>query len=84
MIIFEEALDIADSFDKDVIIDKEGNEIINHNVINRDRLRVDTRKWFLSKLNPKKYGEKLEIESNNTQVIKGITFDEWYYLHRCK
>jgi hypothetical protein len=30
--------------------------------VNRDRLRVDTRKWLLSKLQPKKYGDKLDIE----------------------
>ena len=28
--------------------------------VQRNRLRVDTRKWVMSKLAPKKYGEKLE------------------------
>jgi hypothetical protein len=32
------------------------------NVINRDRLRVDTRKWIASKLKPKKYGDKTTTE----------------------
>lgn len=32
------------------------------NVIQRDRLRVDTRKWIASKLKPKKYGDKLDVE----------------------
>lgn len=32
--------------------------------IQRQRLRVDTRKWIASKLAPKRYGEKLEIETN--------------------
>lgn len=27
---------------------------------NRDRLRVDTRKWLMSKMAPKKYGDKME------------------------
>ena len=31
--------------------------VTNHNVINRDRLRVDARKWAASKLAPKKYGD---------------------------
>ena len=30
------------------------------------RLQSDNRKWLLSKLAPKKYGEKLEIESRTT------------------
>jgi hypothetical protein len=41
----DEMLDIAD--------DVEGDS-------QRDRLRVDTRKWIASKLKPKKYGDKLE------------------------
>lgn len=32
----------------------------------RNRLRVETRLKLLAKWNPKKYGEKLEIESNHT------------------
>lgn len=74
-IIFDEMIDIADNQESDIIT-VEGKEITNHNVINRARLRIDTRKWILSKMNPKKYGEKIEIESNNTQVIKGITFND--------
>lgn len=27
--------------------------------VNRDRLRIDARKWFASKVAPKKYGEKI-------------------------
>ena len=30
--------------------------------INRSRLRVDTRKWYLSKIMPKKYGDKVQQE----------------------
>lgn len=28
---------------------------------NRDRLRLDTRKWIASKLKPKRYGDKLDL-----------------------
>ena len=31
----------------------------------RDRLRVDARKWVASKLAPKKYGDKLELNNNH-------------------
>ena len=67
--IFEEIIEIADATSDDVIIDKDGNEIVNHNVIQRDRLRVDTRKWMVGKLNPKKYGDRVAID----QEIKDIT-----------
>lgn len=35
---------------------------LRSNVIQRDRLRVDTRKWLASKLAPKHYGEKQAVE----------------------
>lgn len=36
--------------------------VVDHENINRSRLRVDTRKWIASKLKPKKYGEKIQNE----------------------
>lgn len=32
----------------------------------RDRLEVDTMKWLASKIFPKRYGEKLDVESSGT------------------
>lgn len=32
--------------------------------VTRDRLRVDTRKWYLSKVLPKVYGDKLDVTSD--------------------
>lgn len=37
-------------------------EVPDHEHIQRSRLRVDTRKWLMSKFAPKKYGDKLELE----------------------
>jgi hypothetical protein len=31
--------------------------------VNRDRLRIDARKWYASKVAPKKYGEKIEVDA---------------------
>jgi len=42
----------------------------------RDRLRVDTRKWYLSKLAPKRYGEKLIHEGGDTPVRMSISWEE--------
>ncbi|MFT5822119.1 MAG: hypothetical protein ACI8ZM_003375 [Crocinitomix sp.] len=61
-LIFDEILTIADSFEKDVTI-VNGKEVINHNIIHRHRLMIDTRKWMLSKMMPKKYGDKLDVTS---------------------
>lgn len=61
--LFEEILEIADKQDKDVVgEDENGNEIVNHNIVQRNRLQIDARKWMLAKLNPKKYGDRQEID----------------------
>ncbi len=66
--VFDEMLDIADCEDHDIIETDEGPRV-NHDVIQRDRLRVDTRKWMLSKLQPKKYGDRLEVDQKTEATI---------------
>jgi hypothetical protein len=66
--IFEEMLEIADKQSADMSYNERGEEIINHNVINRSRLQIDTRKWMLGKLNPKKYGDKLDVTSGGDKL----------------
>ncbi len=39
----------------------------------RDRLRVDTRKWYLSKIVPKKYGDKIDHTTNGQSI--NLKFD---------
>jgi len=56
----EEILRIADTADADNVCDEYGNIKPNHEWIARTRLRVDARKWYLSKILPKKYGDKIE------------------------
>lgn len=41
------------------------------------RLQVDTRKWYLSKVIPKKYGDKTDITSNgNTIAVAPIAWSD--------
>ena len=35
----------------------------------RDRLRTDTRKWMLSKMLPKLYGDKLDVDVKGTMAV---------------
>lgn len=63
----EEILEISDDSTRDTIekTDEDGKvyaEVPNTEWITRSRLRVDSRKWLLSKLAPKKYGEKVTAE----------------------
>ena len=38
----------------------------------RDRLRVDARKWLMSKIAPKRYGDKLDLEHSGKVEISRI------------
>ena len=40
--------------------------------VQRNRLRVDARKWVASKLKPKKYGDKQEIDVTDSRLVKAI------------
>lgn len=58
----EEILQIADDGLNDTYETEEGEQRTNQDVIQRSRLRVDTRKWLMSKMAPKKYGDKIQTE----------------------
>lgn len=68
---FEEILEISDGSEGDTYEDEKGNIRTDHEVVNRSRLRVDTRKWMVARLAPKKYGdqaagsEAMQITVNN-------------------
>lgn len=76
----DELLEIADDSSKDVIYrtDKDGNEyeVANSEYINRSRLRVDTRKWVMSRLLRHRYGEKVEVEHKGSVVHNHTTAEE--------
>ncbi len=59
-VLADELTDIADEGSNDFTTDKDGKETVNHEHIQRSRLRVDTRKWVAAKLLPKRYGDKLQ------------------------
>lgn len=65
--LVDEIIDISDDGTNDwmdrnnsdgVAIDR----VVDHEHITRSRLRIDSRKWFASKVLPKKYGEKVQQE----------------------
>jgi len=72
----DETLNIADAVDNDILVLPDGREVVNNNVINRDRLRVDTRKWLMAKLYPKKYGDKIATEHSGEVSITSMTPEE--------
>lgn len=58
--IFEDILKIADDASQDVIKNDNGGESINQEFAARSRIKIDARKWMLGKMNPKKYGERIQ------------------------
>lgn len=71
--VFEEMFTIADDGSNDTYVDDEGNVRVDTDVINRSRLRIDTRKWALSRMNPKKYGDKIEQVHSGSVEVSQIT-----------
>lgn len=61
-LLVDDMLEIADDGRNDTFEDADGNEHVDTDVIQRSKLRVDTRKWLAAKLMPKKYGDKVELE----------------------
>lgn len=71
--IFEDILEIADDKSRDTLLVNRGGELSeeeNKEWVNRSKVRIDARKWMLGKLQPKKYGDKLELGGNVDHVIK--------------
>lgn len=69
----EEIIEIADDSSKDLIdLDDGGKKIVDHETVNRSRLKIDARKWYASKLAPKKYGDKVLNEHQGGDPDKPI------------
>lgn len=62
--------DIADDVTGDIVVAENGKETVNYENIARSRLKVDTRKWYLSKVLPKVYGDKLQLDAAISGGVK--------------
>lgn len=70
--LVDEILDIADDGTNDWMerLDRDGQPIgwqLNGEHVQRSRVRIDSRKWIASKLKPKKYGDRIEVDANVRQ-----------------
>lgn len=77
----DEIIDIADDGTTDYVTKVGRNgaeyEAVDQEHIQRSRLRVDTRRWLLSKLNPGQYGDHMEVEhTGGVEHRHHITDDE--------
>jgi hypothetical protein len=72
----DEIIEIADERTGDKRTLRDGSEVIDNEAIQRSRLRVDTRKWYLSKVLPKKYGERTTVESTVKYDLSNLSTEE--------
>ena len=63
----EEMLEISDDGSGDLIENADGHLVSNSTKVQRDRLRVDTRKWYAARLAPKVYGDTTVHEHKNAE-----------------
>lgn len=62
---FEDMLEIADDTENDYI-ETENGPRANNELVNRSRLRIDTRKWIMERMAPKKYGNKQQLDHTSS------------------
>ena len=64
-LMFDEIIEIADQSDKVV---KSGAAKKSGAFAQNQRLKVDTRKWYLSKVVPKKYADTIDVTSGGKEI----------------
>jgi hypothetical protein len=76
----DEILDISDDGSNDWMEKHYGDEAVwvtNGEALQRSKLRVDTRKFLMAKMKPKRYGDKLDVTSGGeklpTPLLGGIS-----------
>lgn len=75
--LFDEILTIADDGRNDWMERKNAEDqnigwVENGEALRRSQLRVDARKWMAGKLQPKKYGDKLQTEHSGSVSVQGL------------
>lgn len=69
--IFEEILEISDTTEEGTTIQEtdNGTKVTKGDMIQHRRLKVDARKWMLSKMVPKKYGDRLGLDHSGAGFV---------------
>ena len=71
--MFEEIIEIADNTEEGVVIETDDHGRTKEkkgDMTQHRRLKIDSRKWVAAKMQPKKYGDKLEVEQTNKGIIQ--------------
>lgn len=77
-VLFEQIIEIADTTEEGVIIETDDHGRTKEkkgDMTQHRRLKIDSRKWVVSRMNPKKYGDKLDVTSDNKQLEQPKTIN---------
>lgn len=69
-LLFEKMLEIAENPEQgeEITMDHNGTKIVQKDMIQHRNLKVNTLKWQLAKLNPKKYGDKVDLTTDGEKL----------------
>jgi hypothetical protein len=67
-VLHDDLITISDDTSKDLTENDSGKIVYNNECVNRSRLKIDTRKWILERLAPKKFGAKQETSRSDEDV----------------
>lgn len=64
-VLADEILDIANDTSRDITVRPDGTFQVDHEHINRSRLKFDARKWILSKMLPRVFSDRVALTGEN-------------------
>lgn len=78
--MFEDMQEIADNARLDYMETKKGLVLVKEAVM-RSKLRIEARQWMLQRMAPKKYGDKMQVETRQ-DITHHYTDDDTAILER--
>jgi hypothetical protein len=72
-LLSHQIIEIADDTSGDFVINERGERVVDHENINRSRLRIDARFRLMGKLNPAKYAERTVADLTVRRDMRDIT-----------
>lgn len=64
-VLIDQIISIADDSSEDYSLDEDGKPVFNSDKVMRDKLKIETRKWYVGKILPKKYGDAILLKQGD-------------------
>ena len=73
--LFDQLLELSDiPQDGEVVVEHDDGrrEVRRGDMLGHRRLQIDTRKWILARMSPRKYGDKVGVEHSGTVSLEAL------------